>query len=157
MSLLLHPTSIYKQFLINQFNNTPITPIDPSTPSTPSNTTPPNLPKELCDIIKSFCFYDTVSYQILCNIIRYKVDICDIINEHVINNEQLFIDYFDDEDEETQHNLDHATVIYTIQKYNPLENIFYFSMNNVIDLCKKCGNYISCKTPNIPTHIRCTC
>ena len=93
----------------------------------------------------------------MCNIIRYKVDICDIINEHVINNEQLFIDYFDDEDEETQHNLDHATVIYTIQKYNSLEHTFYFSMNTVIDICKKCGNYVSCKTPNIPTHIRCTC
>jgi hypothetical protein len=111
----------------------------------------------LCDIIKSYCFYDTVSYQILCNIIRFKVDICDIINEHVINNEQLFIDYFDDDDEETPHNLDHATVIYTIQKYNPLENIFYFSMSNVIDLCKKCGNYISCKTPNIPIHTKCMC
>jgi hypothetical protein len=145
MSLLLHPTSIYKQFLINQFNH--------QNPTTPT----PNLPKELCDIIKSFCFYDTVSYQIVCNIIRFKVDICDIINEHVINNEQLFIDYFDDEDEEDILNIDHATVIYTIQKYNPLENTFYFSMNNVIDLCKKCGNYVSCKTPNIPAHIRCTC
>jgi len=148
MSLLIDRTSIYKQFLVNQFNN-------PITPKTP------DLPKELCDIIKSYCFYDTVSYQILCNIIRFKVDICDIINEHVINNEQLFIDYFEYEDEdeyeETAHNLDHATVIYTIQKYNPLENIFYFSMNNVIDLCKKCGNYITCKTPNIPIHIRCTC
>lgn len=147
-TLLIHPSFIHKQFLINQFNN-PITPANPS------------LPKELCDIIKSYCFYDTVSYQILCNIIRFKFDICDIINEHVINNEQLFIDYFEYEDEddheETGHNLDHATVIYTIQKYNPLENIFYFSMNNVIDLCKKCGNYISCKTPNIHTHIRCTC
>ena len=151
MSLLIDQTSIYKQFLINQFN-TPITHVTPKTP---------DLPKELCDIIKSYCFYDTVSYQILCSIIRYKVDICDIINEHVINNEQLFIDYFEyedeDEDEDNIPNLDHATVIYTIQKYNPLENIFYFSMNNVIDLCKKCGNYISCKTPNIPTHIRCTC
>uniref|UniRef100_A0A6C0EFF1 Uncharacterized protein n=1 Tax=viral metagenome TaxID=1070528 RepID=A0A6C0EFF1_9ZZZZ len=147
MSLLLHPTSIYKQFLINQLNN--------QNPTTPTPT--PNLPKELCDIIKSYCFYDTVSYQILCNIIRYKVDICDIINEHVINNEQLFIDYFEDDYEETPHNLDHATVIYTIQKYNPLENTFYFSMSNVIDLCKKCGNYVSCKTPNIPSHVRCTC
>ena len=155
MSLLIDQTSIYKQFLINQLNN-PIHPIDSSNPSNPKT---PDLPKELCDIIKSYCFYDTISYQILCNIIRFKVDICDIINEHVINNEQLFIDYFEDEDEneETTHNLDHATVIYTIQKYNPLENIFYFSMNNVIDLCKKCGNYVSCKTPNIPTHIRCTC
>lgn len=153
MSLLIDRTSIYKQFLINQLNNNTITPIDPSNPS------PPNLPKELCDIIKSYCFYDTVSYQILCNIIRYKVDICDIINEHVINNEQLFIDYFeyDDAGEETTHNLDHATVIYTIQKYNPLENIFYFSMNNVIDLCKKCGNYITCKTYNIPIQTKCRC
>jgi hypothetical protein len=151
MSILIHPESIYKQFLINQFNNTPIINIHPSNPKTP------NLPKELCDIIKSYCFYDTVSYQILCNIIRFKVDICDIINEHVINNEQLFIDYFDDEDEDDIPNLDHATVIYTIQKYNPLENIFYFSMNNVIDLCKKCGNYITCNTPNIHTRICCTC
>ena len=151
MTTLYTPSSIYKQFLINQFNN-PITPIHPSNPSNPKT---PNLPKELCDIIKSYCFYDTVSYQILCNIIRYKVDICDIINEHVINNEQLFIDYFEDED--ATPNLDHATVIYTIQKYNPLENTFYFSMSNVIDLCKKCGNYVSCKTPNIPSHIRCTC
>ena len=141
MSFIYTPSSIYKQFLINQFNNNP--------------NIKPDLPKELCDIIKSYCFYDTISYQILCNIIRYKVDICDIINEHVINNEQLFIDYFDDE--ENTDIIDHATVIYTIQKYNPLENIFYFSMSNVIDLCKKCGNYISCKTPNIPTHIRCTC
>ena len=148
MTTLYTPSSIYKQFLINQFNN-PITPIHPSSPKTP------NLPKELCDIIKSYCFYDTVSYEILCNIIRYKVDICDIINEHVINNEQLFIDYFDDE--ETTDIIDHATVIYTIQKYNPIENVFYFSMSNVIDLCKKCGNYISCKTPNIPIHIRCAC
>lgn len=153
MSFIYTPASIYKQFLINQFNN-PITPIHPSNPSNPKT---PDLPKELCDIIKSYCFYDTVSYQILCNIIRFKVDICDIINEHVINNEQLFIDYFEDEDEDATHNLDHATVIYTIQKYNPLENAFYFSMSNVIDLCKKCGNYISCKTPNIPIHIRCTC
>jgi len=154
MSLLLHPTSIYKQFLINQFNNSIPIHIDSSNPSNPKT---PDLPKELCDIIKSFCFYDTVSYQVMCNIIRYKVDICDIINEHVINNEQLFIDYFEDEYEETPHNLDHATVIYTIQKYNPLENTFYFSMSNVIDVCIKCGNYVSCKTPNIPTHIRCTC
>lgn len=151
MSLLLHSSSIYKQFLISQFNN--------STTTTTTNPSNPNLPKELCDIIKSYCFYDTVSYQILCNTIRFKVDICDIINEHVINNEQLFIDYFEDEDEyeETVHNLDHATVIYTIQKYNPLENIFYFSMSNIIDLCKKCGNYVSCKTPTIPTRVRCTC
>jgi len=153
MSFIYTPSSIYKQFLINQFNNKPITNIHPSNPSNP------NLPKELCDIIKSFCFYDTVSYQIMCNIIRYKVDICDIINEHVINNEQLFIDYFEDEyeDEETPHNLDHATVIYTIQKYNPLENTFYFSMSNVIDICLKCGNYVSCSTPDIPNNIRCTC
>ena len=149
MTTLYTPSSIYKQFLINQFNN-------PITQSTTTTSTP-NLPKELCDIIKSYCFYDTVSYQIICNIIRYKIDICDIINEHVINNEQLFIDYFENEDEEFPTNLDHATVIYTIQKYNPLENIFYFSMSNVIDLCKKCGNYISCKTPNISIHIRCTC
>lgn len=130
MSLLLHSSSIYKQFLISQFNNSTTT---TTTTTNPSN---PNLPKELCDIIKSYCFYDTVSYQILCNTIRFKVDICDIINEHVINNEQLFIDYFEDEDEEPVHNLDHATVIYTIQKYNPLENTFYFSMSNIIDLCK---------------------
>jgi hypothetical protein len=152
MSLLLHSSSIYKQFLINQFNNKPITNIHPSNPKTP------DLPKELCDIIKSFCFYDTISYQILCNIIRYKVDICDIINEHVINNEQLFIDYFEDEDEETPYNLDYATVIYTIQKYNPLENTFYFSMSNVIDICLKCGNYVSCTTHNnISTCLRCAC
>lgn len=150
MTTLYTSSSIYKQFLINQFNN------ETTTNTTTTNITP-NLPKELCDIIKSYCFYDTVSYQIICNIIRYKIDICDIINEHVINNEQLFIDYFEDEYEEFPTNLHHATVIYTIQKYNPILHHFYFSMNNVIDLCKKCGNYISCKTPNIPTHIRCIC
>jgi hypothetical protein len=142
MSILIHSSSIYKQFLINQFNKE-------------TNSTYSNLPKELCDIIKSYCFYDTLSYQILCNIARYKVNICDIINEHVINNEQLFIDYV--EDDESTVILDHATIIYTIQKYNPILHDFYFSMNNIIDLCKKCGNYITCKTPNISNYARCTC
>ena len=70
--------SIYKQFLINQFNN--------------NNNLDKNIPKELCEIIKSYCFYDSKTYEMLCSICRFKVDICDIIKEHVINNEQLFID-----------------------------------------------------------------
>ena len=140
MELLSHQSSIYKQFLINQFNKQ-------------KTTIYPNLPKELCDIIKSYCFYDTVTYELLCNIARYKVDICDIINEHVINNEQLFIDYFD----ELYEDGDCATIIYTIQKYNPILHEFYFSMSNVIDLCKKCGNYTTCNTPNISNYVRCRC
>jgi len=135
-TLSIHPSSIHKQFLINKLDK--------------------NLPKDLCEIIKSYCFYDSKTYEMLCNMCRFKIDICDIINEHFINNEQLFIDTFYDDDDPHEDD-DYATVIYTIQKYNPLENTFYFSMSNVIDVCLKCGNYVSCKTPNIPTHIRCTC
>ena len=168
MNTIYTSESIYKQFLINQFHNqliqtnktmTTQSNLNPNLNPKPNINIKPDLPKELCDIIKSYCFYDTVSYQKMSNTIQYKVDICDIIKEHVINNEQLFIDYFEheDEDEETPHNLNHETVIYTIQKYNPLENTFYFSMSNVIDICLKCGNYVSCSTPDIPNNIRCTC
>lgn len=134
--------SIYKQLLINQFNNKLVT----------------NLPKELCETIKSYCFYDTKTYQILCNICRYKVDICDIINEHVINNEQLFIDSFLDYDDSGNIlDNDYTTIIYTIQRYIPETNNFEFTINNIIDLCLLCGNYISCKTENIPRRIKCNC
>jgi len=135
--------SIHKQFLINQLNNS----ICPTNPC---------LPKELCEIIKSYCFYDSKTYELLCNICRFKIDICDIINEHVINNEQLFIDSFYDE-EYNDIDDDYATIIYTIQRYNPIIHHFYFSTNNIINICLKCGNYISCKTPTIPNYIRCHC
>jgi hypothetical protein len=152
MTTLYTSTSLYKQFLINQFNN-------------PTKPTTPNLPKELCDIIKSYCFYDKETYELMCNIIRYKVDICDIINEHVINNEQLFIDIFDDiyEDEDNiidyhnNPNMNYTTIIYTIQKFNPQLHSFYFTMHNVIDVCLKCGNYITSNTHEIPNKIRCAC
>jgi predicted nucleic acid-binding OB-fold protein len=164
MNTIYTSESIYKQFLINQFHNQLIQ--TNKTMKTQSNINPkpnlnikPDLPKELCDIIKSYCFYDKISYQILCNTIQYKVDICDIINEHVINNEQLFIDYLDEE-EATDFYLHYTTIIYTIQKYNPTQHTFNFSINNIINICLKCGNYVSCTTHNnnhIPRRIRCTC
>jgi hypothetical protein len=130
--------AIHKQFLINNLDK--------------------NLPKELCEIIKSYCFYDSKTYQILCNTCRFKIDICDIINEHVINNEQLFIDNFIDYDDNEDNIIenDYTTIIYTIQQYIPELNTFKFTINNIIDLCLLCGNYISCKT-NIPNKIRCNC
>jgi hypothetical protein len=57
-----------------------------------------DLPSELCDIIKSYCFYDIVSWEKI-QFIRYKKEVInDIFKNNVVSRANPY-DFFDEHDE----------------------------------------------------------
>ena len=71
-TLSIHPSSIHKQFLINKLDK--------------------NLPKDLCEIIKSYCFYDSKTYEMLCNMCRFRA--MRILNADFFNSYKFLMFFF---------------------------------------------------------------
>ena len=103
-----------------------------------------DLPSELCDIIKSYCFYDIKTWETI-QFIRYKKEVINNIFKNNVVSRENPSDFYDDDDERHW--------VFWVDTDEDRVKCQFQGMN-----CLGCGNYNGAYAPDyISRKIICDC
>jgi hypothetical protein len=99
---------------------------------------------DVTDIIKSYCFYDIITWETISLIRSFKNRLNELINNSCISRKNPH-DFFDIEADNDEH--------WVFWIFDHTENATHFQSIN----CKICGNYKFTTNNDFPDNIRCNC